>query len=279
MTCPPSQIAGLTALPDARERIRSRAHQLLERQPSDMAWGLADEGQQDAALATALMDLFRRTADAEVFDCLVAWVGPQLHARIRSRLRGLGGMFDAQEILQDTIVNIYRYPDRFLASRPGAFAAWSSTIVDNAIRRQLRRSRQGLDVALSAPEVLQEQADRAVREPSLAAQDSEECTATANAFALLLQCYLQAYQSLSERERFVLQMVEVRQMRYAELALVLGIRPEALKMVVFRARKRIFDRTAELVGAAPSVSAATVSPAKHRAPAAVAARQLGLAFA
>jgi DNA-directed RNA polymerase specialized sigma24 family protein len=31
-------------------------------------------------------------------------------------------------------------------------------------------------------------------------------------------------------------------MRYGELAEVLGIRAEALKMVVFRARKRILDR-------------------------------------
>ena len=149
----------------------------------------------------------------------------------------------------------------------------------NAIRRQLRRSRQGLDVALSAPEVLQEQADRAVREPSLAAQDTEECAATASAFALLLQCYLQAYQSLSERERFVLQMVEVRQMRYAELALVLGIRPEALKMVVFRARKRIFDRTAELVGTVVPPPVVAMAPARPRSSAAVVGRQLGLALA
>lgn len=286
MSCPPSQIAGPTTLPDARERIRSRAHLLLQRFQADAATWSADPTQQDAALATLLMDLFRRTADTEVFDCLVGWVGPQLHARIRSRLRGLGGMFDSQEILQDTIVNIYRYPDRFLASRPGAFAAWSSTIVDNAIRRQLRRSRQGLDVALSAPEVLQEQADRAVREPSQCAQDSEECAATASAFALLLQCYLHAYQSLSERERFVLQMVEVREMRYAELALVLGIRPEALKMVVFRARKRIFDRTAELVGAttsppapAPRASVAARLSASTAAPRLGLASRVGLAIA
>src|SRR5204863_7447425 len=90
----------------------------------------ADAASAEAALATSLMDLYRRTGDADVFDCLVKWVGPQLQMRIRSRLRGMGAMFDAQEILQDTIVNIYRYPDRFLATRAGAFAAWSSTIVD-----------------------------------------------------------------------------------------------------------------------------------------------------
>ena len=51
--------------------------------------------------------------------------------------------------------------------------------------------------------------------------------------------YLHVFQHLSQREQFVLQMVEVRDMRYAELAKIIGIRPEALKMVVFRARKRI----------------------------------------
>ncbi len=250
MTCYPSQSAPRADLPEARERIRTRALALLGQNPADPALTPrpADAASAEAALATGMMDLYRRTGDAEVFDCLVKWVGPQLLMRIRSRLRGMGAMFDAQEILQDTIVNIYRYPDRFLASRAGAFAAWSSTIVDNAIRRHMRRQRQGPDVALSAPEFLQEQADVGAREPSLAVQEREECSATANAFSLLLSCYLTAFQTLSERERFVLQMVEVRCMRYAALAAVLAIRPEALKMIVFRARKRIFDRTSQLLG-------------------------------
>lgn len=250
MTCSPSQTTMLLDPSDGRERIRTRALALLEQHGFDcLAASAADGPTRDAGVATSLMDVFRQSGDRDVFDCLVQWVGPQLHARIRSRLRGLGAMFDAHEILQDTIVNIYRYPDRFLASRPGAFAAWSSTIVDNAIRRQLRRQRQGPDLALSSPEMLQEHADLGAREPCLAAQDHEECTATATAFGLLLQCYLAAFKTLSEREQFVLQMVEVRGMRYAELAGVLAIRPEALKMIVFRARKRIFDRTARTMAA------------------------------
>ncbi|MCK5940780.1 MAG: sigma-70 family RNA polymerase sigma factor [Planctomycetes bacterium] len=193
------------------------------------------------------MDAFRKTGDAEAFDGLVRWAGPQLRARVRSRLRSLGAMLDPNEVWQDTIVNIYRYPDRFLASRPGAFAAWSSTIVDNAIRRHLRRTKRDLGVTLRDPELLQEQADESMREPSLQAETHEECLATASAFGLVLQAYLVAFHRLGERERFVLQMVEVRQMRYAELAKILGIRPEALKMVVFRARKRIHERLQQLL--------------------------------
>lgn len=250
MTCSPSQTAPPAAVFPAGQSLH-RALELLDRHGASVdaipgAAG-ATEPVRLAAVATALMDLFRRSGEAEVFDSLIGLVAPQLLARVRSRLRTLGAQFDAQEVLQDAIVNIYRYPDRFDASRPGAFAAWSSTIVDNAIRRQLRKRRSGPDVALSPTEVLAQQADHNAREPQLVAQDHEEHDATASAFAVLLACYLAAFDRLSERERFVLQMVEVERMRYGELAAVLGMRAEALKMVVFRARKRILDRVAVLL--------------------------------
>lgn len=282
MTCSPSQTAHPPAVSDGRSSLRRRAVTLLARygasidtvlgssaarraepacvdpacadpafddpQDAELGGDVPADAVQSAALATALMDVFRRSSDPEVFECLVQWVGPQLYARVRSRLRCLGAQYDPQEILQDTFVNIYRYPDRFLASRPGAFAAWSSTIVDNAIRRQLRSGRRAVEVAFRSPDVLEESADHFSREPSLQAQDHEECAAAVNAYGLLLQCYLIAFRSLNDRERFVLQMVEVRRLRYGELAASLGIRPEALKMVVFRARKRIHDRVAGLLG-------------------------------
>lgn len=249
MTCSPSQTAGRSEAFPERERIRTQLLALLGRLHCEPPQPDLPAPQADAALATALMDAFRRTSDSEAFDGLVRWAGPQLKARVRARLRSLGALLDPNEIWQDTIVNIYRYPDRFLASRPGAFAAWSSTIVDNAIRRQLRVSKRDRGISLRDPDILQEQADASMREPSTEAETNEECLATAGAFGILLQAYLAAYHQLGERERFVLQMVEVRRMRYAELAKVLAIRPEALKMVVFRARKRINDRLRRLLDA------------------------------
>ncbi|MBL8729590.1 MAG: sigma-70 family RNA polymerase sigma factor [Planctomycetes bacterium] len=245
MTGSPSPSATLDA-PDGRTQLRDRAITLLgcfaRSLDSVPGAAAADRAQRDAALATALMDLFRCTGDRDVFDCLVQWATPPLLGRVRSRLRATGSSCDAQEILQDAFVNIYRYPDRFRAARPGAFAAWSSTIVDNAIRRHARQSRRGPAAITITSELLQECADEWMREPSLQAQDHEECAATVSAYALLLQAYLVSFRLLSDRERFVLEMVEVRGLRYAELAKVLRIRPEALKMVVFRARKRILDR-------------------------------------
>lgn len=260
-----SPIAIEPVLDTCRETARSRAEALLAVHGATVDAIPGAAGATDAtrlaATATALMDLFRRTGDSEVFEGLIRLVGSTMYARVRSRMRYLGANLDPQEVLQDAIINIYRYPDRFDACRPGAFAAWSSTIVDNTIRRQMRRTRGGPEIALSPVEVLAQHADVNAREPALQAQDHEECVTALSAFRLFLSFYLAAFNSLSERERFVLQMVEVRQMRYAELATILAIRSEALKMVVFRARKRIYDRLVQMFGPA---AAAVVTPTERR---------------
>lgn len=243
-------IPSLPTSEPARAAARAEAVLAARGRTVDEIPGATAPGMHAAAMATALMDEYRKTGSAEVFECLVQVSVPQLHARVRSRLRFLGAQLDPNEVLQDAIINIYRYPDRFDACRPGAFAAWSSTIVDNTIRRQLRRMTQGLALSLSPAEVLAQHPGAHALEPDRQAEDHEECAQTIRSFQLLLQFYLAAFLQLSERERFVLQMVEVRRMRYAQLATVLGIRPEALKMVVFRARKRLFERMARWLGGA-----------------------------
>jgi RNA polymerase sigma-70 factor, ECF subfamily len=256
---PPIEALQALSLP-SRDKAKVRAAEILAHAGASIdtipGAAAAAEPARAAAQATALMDLFRRTGSSEVFEGLVQLVGAQLLCRIRSRLRFLGANLDPCEILQDTIINVYRYPDKFDACRPGAFAAWSSTIVDNTIRRAMRRTRSGPEVALSSVEVLSQHPDVHSREPGLQAQDQEECAQALDSFRLVLLFYLSAFQTLSERERFVLQMVEVRQMRYAELAGILAIRPEALKMVVFRARKRIHERMVELMVATPDAEMA-----------------------
>ncbi len=200
------------------------------------------------AIATALMDLYRMTSSSEVFDALVGLASDCLLQRIRGRCRYLGARLDPQEVLQDAFVNIYQYPGRFDGSRPGAFRAWASTIVDNTIRRHLRRARRGPEVFLQPVELLARTVDSLSHEPAVRAIQAEDCDRAVRALTIVLAGYLHVYHGLSERERFVLQMVEVEGMRYAELAGILEIRPEALKMVVFRARRRIFERISRQLG-------------------------------
>lgn len=215
--------------------------------------------------ATALMDLYRRTGSGRAFDLLVALTRDRLLARVRCRARMLGGSVDPEELLQDALVNMFRYPDRFDARRPGAFRAWSSAVVDNAVRRRLRR-RRGPDVQLRSFDVLEREPYRRVG-PAAQAANAEACRRAARAWALFLRLYLAAYHRLNERERLVLHLVEVRGQRYAEVAARMGMRPEAIKMVVFRARRRIFARVAAWLPDVDGAAAADDALAQLAAPA------------
>lgn len=238
------QIQASLPTPPAAEPLAPEAHArfLLGRHGDDLPEDLGHDG-----VATLLMDLFRRERTEEIFDCLVRLTSPQITQRVRSKLRYLGACMDAEEVLQDVIINIYRYPDRFDPTRSGAFRAWSSTIVDNTIRRHLRKGRVGPEIALRPAEILAQEPDSPLTDPGLQAMHGEAYDQVVGAYQLFLLLYLEAFRQLTERERFVLQMVEVRRMRYAELAKILGIRPEALKMVVFRARRRIAEKIAAML--------------------------------
>ena len=63
-----------------------------------------------------------------------------------------------------------------------------------------------------------------------------ECT---RFYLTYLHLYLRFYSMLSERERRALHMIEVEERSYREAADELGIRLENLKMVIFRARRKI----------------------------------------
>jgi RNA polymerase sigma factor (sigma-70 family) len=206
------------------------------------------------AVATRLMDQFRRDGDPETFDWLVRLTRDHLLRRARRRTRDLGGRVDPAEVVQDTFVNVYRYPDRFEARRPSAFRIWSATILDNVVRRQLRRRRNSCGMQLRSAEELSREPDPHERGPEAQAIQGEDRREAGLVYLVFLQLYLSAFTALGDRERYVLEMVEVRGLRYQELAGHLGLRPEALKMVVFRARRRIFDRVRAMLPATTSDS-------------------------
>lgn len=202
------------------------------------------------ARCTTLMESFRRHRDPASFDALARLAQPVLLARARVRVRTTGSHIDPEEAVQDALVNVYRYPHHFRADRPGAFAAWSTTILDNVIRRHLRRNHLGRGVQLHEDEFLTRQADERAPGPDREAEDAEERERLGAAWCLFLALYHRAWLNLGERERHVLGLVELHGMRYAEIASLTGSRPEALKMVVFRARKRIHDHLSHQLGVA-----------------------------
>ena len=65
---------------------------------------------------------------------------------------------------------------------------------------------------------------------------------------LILGNYLTAYRRLNDRERRALQLVEVENIRYREASERLDIKLENLKMVICRARKKIFRAISQVAG-------------------------------
>ena len=103
------------AAPEDRQAVARLLLESHDKLPPEQQYDLqpGDRRRLADATATSLMDLYRCTGSPEVFEALVRLTTPELERRVHARVRYLGNRIDPQEILQDTFVNIYRYPDRF----------------------------------------------------------------------------------------------------------------------------------------------------------------------
>ena len=190
------------------------------------------------ALSTQLMDAFRLHAHRGSFGLLYELNGGPLLTQVSRRLRRYSSRIDALDVLQEVFVNVYRYPHRFNAAREDAFRVWSSTIVRNTVLKQLRG--KGAAGQLEVPfEDLSDQPETQAASPLRGAIDTESRLECSQVYVTYLQLYLEFYEMLSERERRALHFVEVDQLSYREAAGEIGIKLENLKMVIFRARRKI----------------------------------------
>ena len=127
-----------------------------------------------------------------------------------------------------------------------AARSWARTVAANVVRRARVRSRGWSLTAL--PEGLDEPAD--VRGgPSALLAGEEQRRSLAGALVLLLLHYAAAYERLVPRDRRALQMVEVERRGYAEAGALLHVGRSNMKMIVFRARKRIRSHMQRAMGA------------------------------
>jgi len=196
-----------------------------------------EEGQRDL-LATRLMEVYRVTASRAAFGMLYELNGRHLLQQVAGRLRRYQSKADPQDVLQEVFVNIYRYPHRFRCERDDAFRVWTATIVRNTVLKHLRSlSRSGR--AEVAFDDLPEQPEPRIGEPIKGAIRSESETECSRVYLTYLHLYLRFYTMLSEREQTAIRLVEVEGSSYREAAGELGIKLENLKMVIFRARRKI----------------------------------------
>ena len=217
--------------PELRAQDRTAMLALLDES------GRTPESLRDA-LSTRLMECFRQGAGRAAFGLLYELNAQHLLVQVASRLRRYASKADPRDVLQEVFFNIYRYPHRFNAERDDAFRVWSAMIVRNTVLKHLRaqgrggRSEVAIEELAGEPEV----GTSTPLHSAVERESKHECT---RVYFTYLHLYLRFYSMLSERERKALQLVEVDELSYRQAADELGIKLENLKMVIFRARRKI----------------------------------------
>jgi DNA-directed RNA polymerase specialized sigma24 family protein len=133
------------------------------------------------------------------------------------------------------------------------------TIAGNLVRRA-GVPRSGVSFQ-ELPEGLQEPEDRDADPADLAVRGEVE-RRLAVAWILFLCHYAQAWNRLSSRDRRTLHLVEVQGLSYLEAGRLLGVGRSNMKMIVFRARKRIAQRMREAMRPASGRRATALGPAR-----------------
>lgn len=217
----------------------SNLYRLSEgRDPEGMAAPTSEQERTDA-VSSCLMDCYKQTGDTKVFAMLFDLNRDSFLSAIQSRVRRGATGVDAQDVLQEVFLNIYRYPRRFLCDRPDSFRNWGHRIVRNTLLKFLKGESR-LSRFTPLEEDMGQKADVKARTPLRSATDSESAGLVDFAFLVYLNLYLMHFRRLSPKEQRALSMVEVEGASYKDTAAELGIRLENLKMVIFRGRRKIF---------------------------------------
>lgn len=210
-----------------------------------------DRGVLENHIASQLMALFREDRDAEAFEALHAFTQSAVYDWVLGLLRGSNGSLDAREIMQDAYINVYRYAGSFRLNHDGSFRVWVRTIAGNLVRRSYSRrpTRRFEDM----PEGFQEPADPKLG-PAGLAQVGEEHDRLRNAWVLLMAHYKNAFNKLSSRDQYAMHLVEVEGLSYRDAGEKLGVRQSNMKMILFRARKRLVNHMRRSMGVLPGMA-------------------------
>ena len=190
------------------------------------------------AVSTRLMEAFRLQAGRGCFGLLYELNCAHLLVRVSSCLRRYGSRTDPRDVLQEVFFNVYRYPHRFNCERDDAFRVWSAMIVRNTVLKHLRSN--GRAGRTETPfEDLSDQAEVRSSGPLNGVIDREDSRECGRVYLTYLHLYLEFYAMLSPREQQAIHLVEVEELSYRDAADRLSIKLENLKMVIFRARRKI----------------------------------------
>ncbi len=195
--------------------------------------------------ATDLMLAFRESGDPRDFEALYAATQHEVELWVRSLIARSGAGPEPAELVQETFLAVFRYPHSFRAEHGASFRVWVRTIAGNALRRSRRRGAR--PVFQDLPSGPAEPEDRAPG-PARCAEEGEARVHLEQAYLILLAALAAGAQGLSERDQRALFLVDHEGNSHAEAAQRLGVRAANLKMILFRARRRLMAHAIQALG-------------------------------
>jgi RNA polymerase sigma-70 factor (ECF subfamily) len=165
--------------------------------------------------------------DAEAFAALLRRFGPRMLAYFRRRL---GDRAEAEDLAQEVFLRLYRARRRYRPRAP--LASWVFHIARNVARNAVRFRRRHPEARTAAgPEAAEALAawlpDRG-EAPSRRLEQAEAAAALHRAVA-----------TLGRRQRRAVELHQLEDRSYAEVAAELDLGPRAVKSLLYRARNRL----------------------------------------
>jgi RNA polymerase sigma-70 factor (ECF subfamily) len=157
------------------------------------------------------------------------------HAR-----RLMGNDQDAEEVLQDTFLQVFRHLDRF--EERSRFSTWVYRIATNEALMRLRKAHRKREVFLEdLPQHAGEGSDQRIRDFARSALEDAEASE-------LIEILQRLLGELPEEYRVVFTLRDVEGLSNAEVAEVLEISVPAVKSRLHRSRIFLRDRLAAIYG-------------------------------
>jgi RNA polymerase sigma factor (sigma-70 family) len=185
-----------------------------------------------------LMAVFRDTRSMDIYTLLYELNFKSFLGKVYCGLKRYHSLSDPQDILQEVFISIYRYAKGFREEHRHSFRNWTQTIIRNAILKHLNRTRKVPPPCEIEQDIVDEREDASPLERMIRTERYHEF---GKLYFLSLSLYLHQYNKrLNAREKTALHKVEVENLPYKDSAKAMGVKLENFKMIVCRARKKIY---------------------------------------
>jgi len=222
-------------------RLKSISRTLRSKRLKELIHDIQNQEVDKNRVLSCLMVIFRDTRSIDVYNLLFNLSYKSFLALTFSKLKRYGPLMDPQDIIQEVYISIFRYPRSFREDHSNSFRNWSYTIIRNAIFKISKKLSTcplpcDIDSNYADPQEKPTPLDDLVKD-----EKNKDWT---KLYCMSLSMYLHLYNTLlNAREKIALHRIEVLGECYKDASEAMGVKLANFKMIVCRARKKIFNAT------------------------------------